>query len=44
MMIDRTWMAEQAIRLLLIRLEDPDAAPQQLTVPHAIRVRESTGG
>jgi len=43
-MIDRTWMAEQAIRLLLTRLDDSEVAPQQLTVPHALRVRESTGG
>lgn len=40
--IDKEWMAREAVRLLAKQLADPDAIPEQLSVPFRLVAREST--
>jgi DNA-binding LacI/PurR family transcriptional regulator len=42
--LDTTFIAEQAIARVTSRIEAPDLEPEQIVAPHALRIRESTGG
>ena len=42
--IDRTFIAETALDLLLRRVEGDDAPPRTVVAPHRLVVRESSGG
>ncbi len=42
--IDRSVMAEAALRLLVSRMADPDLPPRAVEAPHRLVVRESTVG
>jgi LacI family repressor for deo operon, udp, cdd, tsx, nupC, and nupG len=42
MFIDKEWMAREAVRLLAKQLDEPDAMPEQLSVPFHLIAREST--
>ena len=42
--LDTAFIAEQAIARVTSRIETPDLKPEQIVAPHALRIRESTGG
>ena len=42
--LDTTFIAERAIARVTSRIETPDLEPEQIVAPHALRIRESTGG
>jgi len=41
--IDRAFIAEQALALLVSRLEDPSLPPRRVQTPYRLVVRESSG-
>ena len=42
--LDTPFIAEHAVARIAARIDDPDAHAQQITAPHTLIVRESTGG
>lgn len=42
--LDTPYIARQAVERIAARISEPDQPPVQVTAPHAVLVRESTGG
>ncbi len=42
--LDTTFIAEHAVARIAARIDEPDLAPEQIVAPHALHVRESSGG